>query len=204
LIKYSDLVSEKRLETIERVVRNRQLDLTVIIENIHDAHNVAAIFRTADAVGIDEVSLLYTREKFPALHPKVTAGGSKWVKQRKFSDPQELATDLKDRGFTLYSTHLAKDSVSIHDIDWTQPSAIILGNENRGVSTDLTDLADKNIIIPMFGMVKSLNVSVATAVILFEACRQRISQGVYPNGGLDNEWLEEMTERWSGINHPGH
>jgi tRNA (guanosine-2'-O-)-methyltransferase len=197
---YSEQLSEKRLSLIQRVVRNRQLDLTLIIENIHDQHNVGAIFRTADAVGIDAVHLLYTKEKFPALHPKVTASGAKWVKQEQHSHAQTLVDELHGKGFKLYSTHLSSDAVSIHDVDWTQPSAIILGNENRGVSSELTDLADQNIIIPMFGMVESLNVSVATAVILFEACRQRIQSGSYPNSTLDPAWLETMTENWATIN----
>ncbi len=193
-------ITAKRLDTIKRVVSNRQFDLTVILENIHDPHNVAAIFRSADAVGIDEVQLLYTKESFPALHPKVTAGGGKWVKQNKYRDPQKLATDLKQRGFKIYTTHLSVDAVSIHDIDWTQPSAVILGNENRGVSSEMTKLADANIVIPMFGMVESLNVSVATAVVLFEACRQRIASGKYPNPESKPEFLEQMTDEWVKIN----
>jgi tRNA (guanosine-2'-O-)-methyltransferase len=192
-------ITAKRLNTIKEVVSNRQFDLTVILENIHDPHNVAAIFRSVDAVGIDEVQLLYTKESFPALHPKVTTGGGKWVKQNKYRDPEKLAADLKQRGFKIYTTHLAADAVSIHDIDWTQPSAVILGNENRGVSSEMTQLADANIAIPMFGMVKSLNVSVATAVVLFEACRQRIESGKYPNPESSPEFLEQMTDDWVNI-----
>ncbi|NQV50644.1 MAG: RNA methyltransferase [Candidatus Marinimicrobia bacterium] len=198
--RYGSSVSEKRLNRIREVINNKQLDLTLIIENIHDPHNVSAIFRSADTVGIDEVQLLYTREKFPGLHPKVTVGSAKWIKQNRYSDPKVLATEMKARGFNTYTTHLSKDAVSIHDIDWTKPSAIILGNENRGVSTEMTDLADQNIIIPMFGMVESLNVSVATAVILFEACRQRIAAGMYPNPHLETEWLEHKTDDWVKIN----
>ena len=193
-------ITAKRLDTIKQVVSHRQFDLTVILENIHDPHNVAAIFRSADAVGIDEVQLLYTREKFPSLHSKVTTGGEKWVKQNRYSDPEKLAADLKRRGFKIYKTHLAADAVSIHDIDWTQPSAVILGNENRGVSSEMTKLADANIVIPMFGMVESLNVSVATAVVLFEACRQRIVGGKYPNPESSPEFLEQMTDEWVNIN----
>jgi tRNA (guanosine-2'-O-)-methyltransferase len=193
-------ITAKRLETIKRVVSNRQFDLTVILENIHDPHNVGAIFRSADAVGIDEVQLLYTKESFPSLHPKVTAGGAKWVKHNKYRDPLKLATDLKQRGFKIYTTHLSSDALSIHDIDWTQPSAVVLGNENRGVSSELTQVADANILIPMFGMVESLNVSVATAVVLFEACRQRIASGKYPNPASSQELVEQMTDEWVNIN----
>ena len=90
----------------------------------------------------------------------------------------------------------------MHSIDWTLPSAIIVGNENRGVSSEMSTLADKNIHIPMFGMVESLNVSVATAVILFEACRQRISARKYPNNDLDPDWLEQTKAEWIRINQP--
>jgi len=193
-------ITAKRLETIKRVTSNRQFDLTVILENIHDPHNVGAVFRSADAVGIDELQLLYTREKFPDLHPKVTASGAKWVKQNRYSEPEKLAADLHERGFKIYTTHLSENAVSIHDIDWTEPSAVVVGNENRGVSSELTELADANILIPMFGMVESLNVSVATAVILFEACRQRIVAGSYPNPESSAELLEQMTDEWVNIN----
>ena len=198
---FAGRVTEKRLNTIERVVKQRQLDLTVVIENIHDPHNVGAIFRSADAVGIEEVQLLYTKEKLPKLHPKVTASGGKWVKQRPYDDPAKLTADLKSRGFTLYTTHLSRDAISIHDVDWTKPSAIILGNENRGVSSDMTEHADHNILIPMFGMVESLNVSVATAVILFEACRQRYAAGQYPNDQLSEDWVAQTVRDWVNINY---
>lgn len=195
-----DWVSENRFSKIQDVLQNRQRDLTVIIENIHDPHNVGAIFRSADAVGIDEIQLLYTKESFPTLHPKVTASGAKWVKQNKYDNPGLLAADLRDRRFNIYSTQLSADAIPIHKVDWTLPSAIILGNENRGVSSAMAKLADNNIIIPMFGMVESLNVSVATAVILFEACRQRISAGLYPRVDHDPAWLEKMTQAWVQIN----
>jgi len=197
-------VTEKRFSTIQRVLSQRQRDLTLVIENIHDPHNVGAIFRSADAVGIEEVQLLYTKETFPALHPKVTASGGKWVKQNTYDDPATLVADLKTKGYRIYSTNLSSDAVPIHDIDWTQPSAIVLGNENRGVSTQMTAFADGNILIPMFGMVESLNVSVATAVILFEACRQRIKSGKYPNENLDPDWIADMTEKWVQINRSKH
>jgi len=193
-------ITAKRLETIRKVASNRQFDLTLILENIHDPHNVGAIFRSADAVGIDEVQLLYTKENFPELHPKVTASGGKWVRQRKYRDPEKLAKDLKGRGYQIYTTHLSSDAVSMHEIDWTQPSAIVLGNENRGVSSAMTELADTNILIPMFGMVESLNVSVATAVILFEACRQRIEKGRYPNPDISPDILDQMVDNWVNIN----
>lgn len=196
----NDLVTERRLSLIKRVAANRQPDLTIVIENVHDPHNVGAIFRSADAVGIEEVQLLYYREQYPTLHPKVTASGGKWVKQKKYNDPIQVAKELKERGFNIYATQLDTDSVPIHEVDWTEPSAIILGNENRGISVEMAELADKNIGIPMYGMVSSLNVSVATAVILFEACRQRNAAGKYPNPDLTSDWLDKTTEKWVKIN----
>jgi tRNA (guanosine-2'-O-)-methyltransferase len=124
----------------------------------------------------------------------------KWVQQNTYDHPATLIKDLKARKYTIYTTNLSSDAVSIHDVDWTQPSAIVIGNENRGVSPEMTEYADKNILIPMFGMVESLNVSVATAVILFEACRQRIEASKYPQSDLDAKWMAEMTEKWVKIN----
>ncbi len=191
-----DMVTEARLAKMRRVLGNRQSDLTLVCENIHDPHNISAILRSCDAVGMEAVHLLYNVEKFPRLHQKTSGSGRKWVDQVKHQDPVEMAAQLKDRGFRLYATHLEVDAISIHNVDWTKPSAILMGNEHRGVSAELLAVADVNVSIPMFGMIQSLNVSVAAAVILFEACRQRLKAGFYPNLDRDEDWYDRKIRDW--------
>ncbi len=189
--------TQRRLEKMLRVIRNRQPDLTVVCENIHDPHNVSAMLRTCDAVGVETVYLLYTYQEFPELGKKSSASAKKWVRTRKFKDPQALRETLKQQEMTIYATRIEEGAISIFDIDWTQPAAIIMGNEHRGVSEEALSIADGNIYIPMFGMVQSLNVSVATAVILYEACRQRLSRGLYPNPRWDETAVQQKLEEWS-------
>jgi len=190
------MVTERRKEKIRRVLENRQPDLTVVCENIHDPHNVSAILRTCDAAGVHRVCLLYTEEPFPELGKKSSASAKKWIEIQKFKTHQDLHQFLKDENFNIYATHLGKTSVSIYDIDWTRPAAIIVGNEHRGISEEALAIADQNVYIPMFGMVESLNVSVATAVILYEAVRQRLQKGLYPSPHLSEDWLSEKIKEW--------
>ena len=143
------------------------------MEDIHDPHNVSAILRSADGVGIPEVQLLYINEKFPKLGKKSSASAVKWVKRRAFTSIKECYDRLHEEGFVICATHLGKKSKSLHELDFTRNIALVFGNEHRGVSTEAAKLADENFQIPMVGMIQSLNVSVACAVSLYEAFRQR-------------------------------
>lgn len=189
--------TEKRILKMKKVLRNRQLDLTVVFENIYDPHNVSAILRTCDAVGVQDVNLFYTEDPFPKLGKKSSASAKKWIDTNKFKNAIELKKYLKSKNMTIYATYVGRESTSIFDIDWTQPSAIIFGNEQRGVSDEALDICDQMISIPMFGMIESLNVSVAAAVILYEATRQRLNMNQFPNQNLSDEWVEEMLQEWS-------
>ena len=188
--------TERRIQKITRVLQNRQLDLTVVCENIHDPHNVSAILRTCDAAGVWGVHLLYTHESFPELGKKSSASAKKWIAIERHRSYTDLQQTLRARGFHIYATHLGRKAISIYEVDWTQPSAIIVGNEHRGVSEEAIAIADANVFIPQFGMIESLNVSVATAVILYEAVRQRIQAGRYPNPHLNPQWLETTLKAW--------
>lgn len=186
----------RRLQKMERVLRNRQLDLRVVCENIHDPHNVSAILRTCDAAGVGMVHLLYTHEEFPQLGKKSSASAKKWIDIQRHRSFEELQQALHRDGMTIYATHLGERAISIYDVDWTQPSAIIMGNEHRGVSDEALAIADANVYIPQFGMIESLNVSVATAIILYEAVRQRLQANRYPNPNLDSEWIAAKLQEW--------
>ncbi|MGQ9644863.1 MAG: TrmH family RNA methyltransferase, partial [Ignavibacterium sp.] len=188
--------SEKRLNKIVNTLKRRQFDLMVVLENIHDPHNVSAIFRTCDAVGIPKVSLVYTIEKFPKIGKKSSASAFKWVEREKYKNIDNCYSELRKDGFKIYASSIGEDSKSIYELDLSQKVAIVLGNEHRGVSEEASQLADERIMIPMFGMVQSLNVSVAAAIILYEAARQRIIKGKYNVSQISDSELDTLVEQW--------
>lgn len=187
--------TEKRTAKISKVLSARQDSLRVVIENIHDPHNVSAIFRTCDAVGVPKVSLIYNVEKFPKIGKKSSASAFKWVEKEKYKEIDECYSNLRAEGFKIYASALNENSLNLFDLDLTERVAVVLGNEHRGVSEEAAESADETFMIPMFGMVQSLNVSVASAVILYEALRQRLAKGMYTVGELNDELLEKA-EDW--------
>lgn len=188
--------TEKRLNKIEKVAAARQFSLRVVLENIHDPHNVSAILRTCDAVGVSQVDLLYTIEKFPKISKVSSASSKKWVEQRKLESSEKCIEALRKEGFKIYGTILVEDAENIYDLDLTEKVALVMGNENRGLSKEMIDACDKHVYIPMRGMIQSLNVSVATAVILYEAQRQRSLKGMYEKSELPKNELENLISEW--------
>ncbi len=188
--------TEKRTNKITSVASTRQFSLRVVLENIHDPHNVSAIFRTCDAVGIPKVSLVYTEESFPKIGKKSSASAFKWVDKEKFKSIDECYSKLREQGFVIYASALMDNSKNLYDLDLTKKCAIVLGNEHRGVSTEAAKKADEVFLIPMFGMVQSLNVSVAGAVTLYEALRQRQRKIMYELNEMNEPEINELLEKW--------
>ncbi|HRE59186.1 MAG TPA: TrmH family RNA methyltransferase [Candidatus Kapabacteria bacterium] len=188
----------KRVDKIKRVLSKRQPDLTIVLENVHDAHNVSAVLRSCDAVGIHTVQLLYYGDcEFPDLSKRSSASAKKWVEQRKFSSVEECFSVLRSEGFSIYVTALGKDSQSIYDMDFTQKIALVFGNEHSGVSQEAIHLSDGNVLIPQVGMIQSLNISVACAVTLFEAFRQRLKNGIYDATRFSEDEYSTIVKEWS-------
>ncbi|MFW6415596.1 MAG: TrmH family RNA methyltransferase [Thermodesulfobacteriota bacterium] len=188
-------ITQRRKERIQEVLQKRQRDLTLIIDNIHDPHNVSAILRSCDAFGIYKIHLYYTTEEFPEMGRKSSASAMKWVEREKHNNPESIKK-LKDKGYRLLATGDDQDSLALTDWDITQPVAVILGNEHRGISPELVPYIDGKLYIPMQGMVESLNVSVAAAVILYEGWRQRQAQGMYENPDFSSQELQELYNQW--------
>lgn len=187
---------ERRSARLDWVARHRQPDLTVVVENIHDPHNVSAMLRSCDAAGVLQVQLLYTKEGLPEIGKKSSASANKWVKRRTFSDLKECYATLRKEGYAIYATRLGPNSKSLYDLDLTKKVALVFGNEHRGVSDDVAEQADINFQIPMFGMIQSLNVSVASAVALFEAVRQRLASGDLKNPKVPEQELKKLLSDW--------
>lgn len=188
--------SQRRRERVESVLAQRQPDLTVVLENIHDPHNVSAVFRTSDAVGVTCVELLYTSERFPAIGKKSSSSANKWLDVRKHRSVEGCYSTLRSEGFRIIATRVDPASRSVFEFDLTGKIAFVFGNEHQGVSDEAATGADGTCKIPMMGMIESLNVSVAAAVCLYEALRQRINAGMYSASRIDEGSLHRMYDNW--------
>lgn len=185
----------RRYERLRQVLSKRQPDLTVVTEDVHKPHNLSAIIRTCDAVGVFEVHGVNSNSRVPT-YSQVAQGSEKWVQLQTHNNVKTAIANLQSSGFKVYAAHLSDEAIDYRDIDYTLPSAILLGAEKHGVSDVAADLVDGHIIIPMMGMVQSLNVSVAAAVILFEAQRQRLAAKMYDRVSLDPETFNRVIFEW--------
>ena len=186
-------VTKERYQKIMAVLRKRQSDLTILAENVYKPHNLSAMIRSCDAVGIGTVHALNPTGGVPTYN-ETSASANKWVKVRVLPSLQEVKREL--HGMQFLAAHLSDEAVDYRQVDYTKPTCVLFGNEKEGVSEEAAALADAHLIIPMLGMVPSLNVSVATAVILFEAQRQRLAAGLYDAPELSDEAMNAQAFRW--------
>jgi tRNA (guanosine-2'-O-)-methyltransferase len=168
----------QRHARIREMLARRQTDLTVCMEQVHKPHNVSAIIRTADAVGVHEVHAIWPGNRIRTMYSSA-AGSNSWVQVKTHPTIGDAVVHLKQQGMQILATHLSDSAVDFREIDYTRPTCILMGQEKTGITQEALDLADRDIIIPMIGMVQSLNVSVASALILYEAQRQRQNAGMY-------------------------
>ncbi|MDZ7759788.1 MAG: RNA methyltransferase [Desulfovermiculus sp.] len=190
-------ITDRRKKRIHEVLNRRQPDLTLVMDNIHDPHNVSAILRSCDAFGVGAVHLYYTLEPFPRPGRKSSASAMKWVTLHKHTQAEGLLSALRSGSLTVLGAKFSPSAAPIHFADFTGPTAIVLGNEHRGISPELESSLDEEVFIPMQGMVESLNVSVAAAIFLYEAWRQRFSRGRYDAPALDAESLNRLFMQWT-------
>ncbi len=189
----SPIGTEQRRTKILGMLHHRQPTLTVILENVHDPHNVSAVIRSCDAVGVLDVHLVYTgNQKFPELGERSSASARKWVRLVKHRSIEECYATLRAQHMRIVTTCLGQPAQSLYDFDLTKPVAIAFGNEHSGLSAEACRLADANLVIPQVGMVQSLNISVACAVVLFEAMRQRLVCGMYQVPQLSAQQIEQL------------
>ena len=191
------MITERRRAKLEEVARHRQPDLTVVVEDVHDPHNVSAMLRSCDAAGVLQVQLVYTVDTFPRIGGKSSASAGKWISTRRFRSIEECYGQLRREGFTIWATRIGEKSRSLYDLDFTSKTAVVFGNEHRGVSEAASDGADGLLQIPMVGMIQSLNVSVACAVTVFEALRQRMHAPGWDTPKLSPQEFAQMVEAWS-------
>lgn len=181
----------ERLAKIKRLLADRQPDLTVFMDELHKPQNLAAVMRTADAVGIGKIHAVWPKKQI-RQHHHTSGGSARWVEVEVHQDRQQAISTLKSQGMQVLAAHLSDKAVDFREVDYTKPTAILLGQEKHGVTEDGAELADQHIIIPMMGMVQSLNVSVANAVILYEAQRQRQLAGMYGEMKIPQEQADRI------------
>lgn len=184
-----------RVNKIRTVLDRRQPDLTVLMENVHKPHNLAAIARSCDAVGIARLHAV-TDQNGLKLVQKAAGGSGKWVETQRHRTIEEAYARLRAAGFRLLAAHCTPGATDFLDTDYTEPVAIVVGAELDGLSEKAVSNADGCIRIPLVGMVESLNVSVATALILFEAKRQREAAGLYDKPRLDQRSYQRLFFEW--------
>ncbi len=190
-------MTPERYDKLIKVLHQRQPNLTVVMENVLDPHNVSAVLRTCEAVGIQDVYVLTSRiPKYERFGPKSSSSAMKWVTVHEFDDIEKCVTALRKKYKTILTTHLSTDAVSVYDIDFTESVALIFGNEHAGVTDELRGYADGNFIIPQMGIIQSLNISVACAISIYEAMRQKIMAGHYAQNSLPPEQLASLKKEW--------
>ncbi|MEO1627741.1 MAG: RNA methyltransferase [Bacteroidota bacterium] len=198
-------MTPERATKLYEVAMRRQLNLTVILENVHDNHNIGAVLRSCDSVGISEVFVLYThlhliRKQRIRLGKRTTAGTRRWIEVHYHTNLEECFAEVRSRYDQIWGTHISDEAKSLYDLDLTQSVALLFGNENEGISEAALAQCDGNFLVPQMGMVQSLNISVACAVSLYEAYRQRDVKGMYDNNTSGSpEQLEAKFEEYMEI-----
>jgi len=176
-------MTPERADRIAETVAARQLNLCVVLENVHDPHNIGAVLRSCDSVGIQEVYILVTDPQMDPgnyyLSKRASSGARKWIDSYLYTDTEKCIAAIRKKYDQVLGTKLNDASKSLYSFDLTGSVAIAFGNEHSGLTDEFVDHLDGNIQIPQYGMVRSLNISVACAVTLFEALRQRESKGLY-------------------------
>jgi tRNA (guanosine-2'-O-)-methyltransferase len=186
----------ERFHRLRAVLIRRQPDLTVLMDRVHKSHNFSAILRNCDAAGVLEAHVVVPEGGDLDLHHGTSAGTKKWIHVVYHRSVSEAMGRLKAAGFAVLAAHPSPDALDYREVDYTRPTAITLGAELHGVSAEGLDLADAHVSIPMMGMVHSLNVSVASSLLLFEAARQRVDAGMYERSRLAPDAFDERLFEW--------
>ncbi len=190
-------MTPERTERINEVLAKRQPGLTIVLENVNDPHNIAAVMRTCDAVGIQDIYILNTKiGAHEAWSAKASSSAVNWLTIHQFNNLIDCIAALRKKFDKIYTTHLSTDAVGLYELDLTKKVALVFGNEHDGCSEEIISLADGNFIIPQVGMIKSLNISVACAVSVYEAFRQRDAIGDYDKMQLDTTVANDLMQKW--------
>ncbi|HMP92807.1 MAG TPA: RNA methyltransferase [Phnomibacter sp.] len=190
-------MTPQRFERLTQVLNHRQPDLTVILENVFDPHNISAVMRSCDAVGIQEIFVLNTTiPRHKKWGAKSSSSAAKWLTVHQHDNLEACLTQVRQHYGCILTTHLAQNAIDLYEVDFTQPVALVFGNEHSGCSEEIINQADGNFIIPQMGIIQSLNISVACAVTIYEALRQKRKAGHYNQPRLPQEQRQLLEQQW--------
>lgn len=190
-------MTPQRTEKLLNVLNKRQSNLTVVMENVFDPHNISAVLRTCDAVGIQDIYILTTKiPRHKKWGYRSSSSAVKWLTIHEFDNLEVCVTELRKNFKKILTTHLSTGAVDLYEIDFTESVALVFGNEHEGVSEEFRNLADGNFIIPQMGIIQSLNISVACAISIYEALRQKTNAGHYENSNLSPEKMGSLLSQW--------
>lgn len=191
-------MTPERTNKINRVLNLRQSGLVMVMENVYDPHNISAVMRTCDAVGVQDIFVLNNMIKPHKKFGKTSSASALgWLTIHQYTDTAECMADVKQLCDKVYATHLGTASCSLYELNLTERVALVFGNEREGVTEECLSYCDGNFIIPQVGMVQSLNISVACAITLYEAYRQRSIAGYYDGSGqLPTHQRAELAAKW--------
>lgn len=190
-------MTPERRDKLLAVLHRRQAGLCVVLENIHDPHNIFAVMRTCDAVGIQDVYVINTkipRKKKIGMHS--SSGAAKWLSLHQYSSVSDCMENVQKQYEVIAATHLGDSSKSLYELDFLRSTAFVFGNEQDGLSREILQHATTNFIIPQAGIIQSLNISVACAVSIYEAYRQRSQAGMYDCCSLPAEKFDTLKKQW--------
>ena len=192
------MLSEKRKARIDAILRYKQPDLQMFLDDVYSSQNNSAILRSADAVGVLNLFYATHDNRDVKIHKSITQGAHRWVSRERIDYEQrvEWIASKRAEGMQVVVTALDEWAIGFREVDFTKPTLLVVGNEKDGVSQELIALADQTIKIPMMGMAQSLNVSVATAITLYEAQRQREEAGMYEKPRLSEAEIAEIKDAW--------
>ncbi|MBI3038176.1 RNA methyltransferase [bacterium] len=188
--------TQNRLYRVLQALHRRQFDLVLALDRVHDPHNLSAVIRTADATGVSQVIWEPDEGKSKKLNPEVSLGTERWVNLKQVPNLLEALNEYRGRKFKLAATDLNSSAIDFRAVNWTQPWVLIMGNEHSGCREEILRFVDEKIKLPMVGLVQSLNISVATAVFLYEIQRQRETAGLYKRV-LPLEEIERLYLAWN-------
>lgn len=184
------MLTPGRRQRIRQTIANRTYTIVPVMEGLYDRGNVSAVLRSAEALGYQAIHIVESAKNFKKAN-RVTQGAEKWLDIRTWDATAPCVEHLRAHGYRILATHFDNPR-PIHEIDFTQPTAIFFGNEKDGVSDELLSKADDRIVIPMLGFSRSFNISVAAALILYHVYQDRSRRQGY-HGDLSEEQQLHLT-----------
>ncbi len=191
-------MTPERVARLRAVLNRRQPDLTVVTDHVHKGRNLSAVIRNCDAAGVLEMHSVMDKETYKVF--RGTAMGShRYVNVNCQQTLQQALLPLKKQGYQVIAADIGGSAIDFRDVDYTRPTAILLGAEKVGLSSEGAAMTDQFVTIPMVGMVESFNVSVASGIILTEAVRQRMDAGFYKRVRINQTDYDRFFFQWA---HP--